>query len=450
LLQLINDVLDLSKVESGKFEFFPEPIQLPLLVGEVTDILRTVIDRKQLTLHLAVAPDLGELVLDPARLKQVLYNFLSNAIKFTPAGGHISVRGRAEDALHVRLEIEDNGIGIEAAHLPRLFTEFQQIDNGYSKLHQGTGLGLALTRRLVEAQGGSVGVRSQPGRGSVFHVVLNRVHGTDAASRDGQPVESSGAGRQLLVIEQDSVAQARLQGSLSAAGFRVQSARNAQQALQHARRQRYDALTLGLHLPAENGGLGLLASIRSEGPSQHAPVVGMTVAAGSGGMASFAIEDILSKPLRSNEVAAALAGYAGSQPGRFTVLVIDDDPLALDLMRSALQALGLSAACHLDGREALRLIDDIQPCAIVLDLMMPGFDGFAVLDALQALPAWRATPVFIWTSMLLTDAEYAGLARSAQAILGKGGGALAVMLERLRHWRPTVPLDAAASAALKS
>jgi CheY-like chemotaxis protein len=176
----------------------------------------------------------------------------------------------------------------------------------------------------------------------------------------------------------------------------------------------------------------------------------MTVAAGSGGMASFAIEDILSKPLRSNEVAAALAGYAGSQPGRFTVLVIDDDPLALDLMRSALQALGLSAACHLDGREALRLIDDIQPCAIVLDLMMPGFDGFAVLDALQALPAWRATPVFIWTSMLLTDAEYAGLARSAQAILGKGGGALAVMLERLRHWRPTVPLDAAASAALKS
>ncbi len=181
LLQLINDVLDLSKVESGKFEFFPEPTDLPTLVADVVDILRASIDSKTLTLTVTIAPGLGPLMLDPARLRQVLYNLLSNAIKFTAVGGYLSVRARAEGALHVRLEVEDTGIGIEAAQLPRLFQEFQQLDNSYTKQHQGAGLGLALTRRLVEAQGGSVGVRSQPGRGSVFHVVLQGVEGAGTA-----------------------------------------------------------------------------------------------------------------------------------------------------------------------------------------------------------------------------------------------------------------------------
>jgi CheY-like chemotaxis protein len=436
LLQLINDVLDLSKVESGKFEFFPEAIALPVLVGEVADILRTAVERKQLTLNVDIATDLGPLVLDPARLKQVLYNFLSNAIKFTPAGGRISVRARPADVLHLRLEVEDTGIGIEAAQLPRLFTEFQQLDSSYSKQHEGTGLGLALTRRLVEAQGGRVGVRSQPGRGSVFFAVLNRVHGTDAALGTREAVGDGAALRQVLVIEHDLAVQARLLGSLTAAGFRVSSAHTAEQALMHAGQQRYDALTLGLHLPARQGGLGLLADIRSQGPSQQTPVVGMSAAGDAGGVASFAIENILAKPIRTAEVAAALSRFASLQGAGAPVLVIDDDPLALELMRSTLQSIGLTARGYLDGRQALQDIDALAPCAIVLDLMMPGFDGFAVLDALQALPRWRATPVFIWTSMLLTDAEYATLARSAQAILAKGGGALAVMLDRLRFWRP--------------
>jgi CheY-like chemotaxis protein len=173
------------------------------------------------------------------------------------------------------------------------------------------------------------------------------------------------------------------------------------------------------------------------------------MAAGVGGPASFAIENILSKPLSGSEVAAALSGYAGPHPGSATVLVIDDDPLALEVMRGTLQAIGLTAVCHLDGRQALLELDVIRPCAIVLDLMMPGFDGFAVLDALQALPPWRATPVFIWTSMLLSDEEYATLARSAQLILSKGGGALAVMLERLRMWRPPAALTAPETSASK-
>ena len=179
LLRLINDVLDLSKVESGKFEFFPESFDVGALVGEVQDILQTQIRRKHLRVVADIEPSLGKLVLDPARLKQVLYNYLSNAIKFTPECGLITVRARASGAHHFRMEVEDTGIGIPTRDLPRLFTAYQQLDAGFAKKYEGSGLGLALTRRLVMAQGGSVGVRSTLGVGSVFHLVLNRIHGSD-------------------------------------------------------------------------------------------------------------------------------------------------------------------------------------------------------------------------------------------------------------------------------
>ncbi|MBC7701166.1 HAMP domain-containing sensor histidine kinase [Aquabacterium sp.] len=175
LLHLINDVLDMSKVESGKFEFFPEPVDLKQLVSELGDVLHPSMQRKSIQFEVKIDAALSGLVLDLARLKQVLYNYLSNAIKFTPSGGHVTVSARAEGPDRFRLEVEDDGIGIAPDDLPRLFVDFQQLDAGYNKLHQGTGLGLALTRRLVEAQGGSVGVRSTLGLGSVFHVVLDRV-----------------------------------------------------------------------------------------------------------------------------------------------------------------------------------------------------------------------------------------------------------------------------------
>ncbi|MEQ1685176.1 MAG: ATP-binding protein [Burkholderiaceae bacterium] len=184
LLRLINDVLDLSKVESGKFEFFPETFDLTVLVKDVQDILQSETLRKQLCVVADVEPSLGNLLLDPARLKQVLYNYLSNAIKFTPEGGLIFVRAMASGASHFRIEVEDTGVGIAEPDLPRLFTAYQQLDAGATKKHEGSGLGLALTRRLVMARGGTVGVRSRLGSGSVFHLVLNRIHGTDKAKDD--------------------------------------------------------------------------------------------------------------------------------------------------------------------------------------------------------------------------------------------------------------------------
>jgi PAS domain S-box-containing protein len=202
LLQLINDVLDLSKVESGKFDFYPEPVDLAVLFKEVKDILQTAIVAKGVSLTMDIDPDLSDLVIDPSRLKQVLYNYLSNAIKFTASGGQVTLRAMAEGPEHFRIEVQDTGIGISDADLPRLFNDFQQLDSGYDKRHQGTGLGLALTRRLVQAQGGDVGVHSTVGVGSVFHLVLNRRHGHDTLRTQadmGGGMTERHAGRALTI-----------------------------------------------------------------------------------------------------------------------------------------------------------------------------------------------------------------------------------------------------------
>jgi PAS domain S-box-containing protein len=438
LLQLINDILDLSKVESGKFEFVPEPVDLPKLVKEVGAILHAGIERKGIAVAFEFDPQLDTIVLDPARLKQVLYNYLSNAIKFTPNARRITVRVTADDGEHFRLEVEDTGIGIAADQLPRLFMEFEQIDAGRNNQHQGTGLGLALTRRLVEAQGGSVGVRSEPGVGSVFYARLNRIHGTDATrAKAGERPEPDARAHRLLVIEDDPDLQARLVKGLLGAGYGVEAASSAAQAARLVLGARFDGLTLDLLL-ADRSSLGLLSDIRNKGNSSSARVMGVTVPVRGSGAAAFAVADILPKPLRSGDLTLAMARFRLPQGATTRVMVIDDDPMALDLMRVALTDVGVEAVCLQDGRRALDEIDQHQPQAIILGLIMPEFDGFAVLDALHQLPKWWDTPVFIWTSMLLTDDEYASLASSARSIVSKGGGDLMAMLERLKRWQPSV------------
>ena len=428
LLQLINDVLDLSKVESGKLDFFAEPLELQPVVADVVAVLAQAWERKAITVEVDIDPTLGPLELDPARLRQVLFNYLSNAIKFTPEGGRVVVRARGEGPLHFRLEVQDNGPGIAAADLPRLFVEFQQLDGGYSKQHAGTGLGLALTRRLVRAQGGNVGVRSTPGVGSSFHLVLPR----HAAGGD--------AGRtQLLMIEASPRLHARLAEPLAEAGFAVDLAADAPGAARLAGSRPYDAITLDVLLqgPGEPGpgGLGTVSGIRSDGPSRSTPVVAVTMSDPQN-EAAFAIADVLAKPIRVAEVVSAMARLRPSEPGRRRVLVVDDDPAACELMRATLEAMDIDVSTAPGGAPALEQLSRGLPDAVVLDLMMPGMDGFEVLARLQGHPTWSRLPVFIWTSLILTDEEHATLARSARAVLAKGDGQLDAVLQALRRWQP--------------
>ena len=307
LLQLINDILDLAKVEAGKLEFRPELVEVPRLVGEVIAILRTTAAHKQIRLETQVDPTVATLTIDPARLKQVAYNYLSNALKFTPQGGNVTLRIKPDGGEQFRLEVQDTGIGIAPADIARLFVEFQQLEAGAAKRHQGTGLGLALTRRLVEAQGGSVGVRSVVGEGSTFYACLPR-HAI-AVSRSPTPIvfgpvrEGS---RTVLIVEDDVRDQLQLVAALEGAGYAVELAESGSEAISRWRSRRYDAATIDLLLP-DMSGLELLAVLRSEITNRTTPIIVITVVPDARLVAGFPVHDVLNKPLDRERLLASLA-----------------------------------------------------------------------------------------------------------------------------------------------
>ncbi|MEJ7601767.1 MAG: response regulator [Kofleriaceae bacterium] len=312
LLQLINDVLDLAKVEAGKLEFRPEPINLSRVFAEILAILRTGAAQKQIRLELEVDRTLTGIVLDPSRLKQVAYNYLSNAIKFTPIGGRVIARIRPEGREDLRFEVEDNGTGIAQVDLPRLFSEFQQLDTGANKRHQGTGLGLALTRRLVEAQGGSVGVRSTLGQGTTFHAILPRkAHSVAVAPVSVPRTTTRNGARTVLVVEDDVRDQAQLVQTLAGAGYSVELATTGAEALRHWRERSFDAVTIDLLLPDMNG-LDLLAAL-AEGERRDTPIIVVTVVPDTKVVAGFTVHEVLGKPVDRESLLGSLerAGVHG-------------------------------------------------------------------------------------------------------------------------------------------
>jgi PAS domain S-box-containing protein len=434
LLQLINDVLDLSKVEAGRLEFRPELVDLPRLVGEVLGVLRTAIASRAIRVESHIDPGLTDVVLDASRFKQVLYNYLSNAIKFTPEGGRIVVRSLPEPGTSAfRLEVEDTGPGIAPQDIGRLFVEFQQLDAGAPKGHGGTGLGLALTKRLVEAQGGAVGVTSTAGQGSVFYAVLPR-HALAGIpiSPPPAPQEAPADAPAVLVIEGDERDQATLVRTLTEAGFAVDAAATGAQALAKCRERAFDAITLDLLLP-DMSGLDLLRAIGSEGENRNATIIVVTVVTEKGAVAGFAVHDILPKPLDSPALLASLRRARISPERSGMVLVVDDDPWSLKLMSATLTQFGYRAISVARGEEGLRVARESPPLAVVLDLLMPEMDGFEFLDRLRRLPSCRRVPVIVWTVKDLTAEEHARLARSAQGVVAKGEGSATVVEELRAH-----------------
>ncbi|MDQ3333593.1 MAG: response regulator [Myxococcota bacterium] len=306
LLQLINDVLDLAKVEAGKLEFRPEEVDLGKLLGEVTAILRTLAAHKRLRIETDIDPSVAKVTIDPQRFKQVAYNYLSNALKFTQAGGKVLVRVLPDGDANFRFEVTDSGIGISATDQSRLFIEFQQLETGSAKRHQGTGLGLALTRRLVEAQGGSVGVRSTLGEGSTFYAIIPR-HSTVTVEPIPSPIPQPAAdgARRILVVEDDARDQAQLVGALASAGYAVEIAATGAEALTRWRAGDFDAITIDLLLP-DMSGLDLLAALHGEGRNISVPIIVVTVVPDARLVAGFPVHDVLTKPLDRQNLLASL------------------------------------------------------------------------------------------------------------------------------------------------
>jgi len=297
LLQLINDVLDLSKVEAGHLEFHPEILSSSKLIQEVTGILGGLAATKRIRIETGIAPEVATVVTDPGRLKQVLYNYLSNALKFTGDGGRVEVNLRAEGPGDFRLEVSDTGVGISAEDIEKLFVEFRQLDSGKAKRFQGTGLGLALTKRIVEAQGGRVGVESTPGVGSTFFVVLPRMG-------DCRTIDPVTEAPRVLIIEDERIERSCLGRILQKEGFTVETAETCAAAVARCRDTAFDAITLDLLLPDGNGNQ-VLSEIRSIEQNRTTPVIVISMVEELE-EALPGIQEFLRKPVRREELLAAL------------------------------------------------------------------------------------------------------------------------------------------------
>jgi signal transduction histidine kinase/CheY-like chemotaxis protein len=430
LLHLINDVLDLAKVEAGKMEFRSEPVDLAATLGEATDMLRGLAAEKQIRINSEISPALAVVNIDPAKFKQVLYNYLSNAIKFTPKRGTVTVRIQPEGDDRFRLEVEDTGIGIAPEDIHRLFVEFQQLDASPAKKYGGTGLGLALTKRIVEAQGGNVSVQSVVGKGSIFAAVLPRAMLGSEEPLAQLPPPSSTHGRPILVIEDDRADREWLVRTLTRAGYSVKVAVTGAEAVKLCSESAFAAITLDLLLP-DASGWDVLREIRATPLNRRVPAIAVTVSQDQGLSSAFVLHDYLVKPVEDHILLQSLE-QAGAHSHNGAVLVVDQDRPSLKLITANLNQLGYPAVCTESAEEALELARKDPPAVIVLELLLPGMNGFQFLDELRRTPGGRRIPVIVWTVKDLDVDERRRLRAMVQAIVPRD--AVTPLLEQLSRY----------------
>jgi CheY-like chemotaxis protein/two-component sensor histidine kinase len=296
LLQLINGVLDLSRIEAGHLEFYPERLLVSHVIREVTGILSALAAEKRIHVETEIEAGVDEVTIDAGKLRQVLYNYLSNALKFTGDKGRAVVRLKSEGAAEFRLEVSDTGIGISEEDMGRLFVEFQQLDGAMAKRYQGTGLGLALTKHIVEAQGGRVGVTSRLGEGSTFFAVLPRVP-WKASARDHVA--------RILVVDEQSLDRFLLTLMLESNGYLVETAATCTEAYDKCRGEQFDAITFDLVLPDGQGWEGLIR-IRSLERHRKTPVIVIYGSERADLEIPGGVQGFLTKPVRPDHLLGAL------------------------------------------------------------------------------------------------------------------------------------------------
>jgi CheY-like chemotaxis protein len=418
LLQLINDILDLSKVEAGQMELHFEPFDLGNLIDEVRATVEPLSRAKSIALKTEPFPELT-LVADPAKVRQMLLNLVSNAIKFTPSGGHIEIRVRRVDS-HVEIAVSDSGIGIAKEDVGRLFTEFQQLDAGPGREHEGTGLGLALTRRFAELHGGQVSVESALGKGSTFTLRLPLQATTPQAVEHVEPphIAAIDQGRPLVLVVDDNPQAAEiLARHLDTGGFRVERARTGPEALIKARDLQPVAITLDILLP-EVDGWEVLNRLKADEATRNIPVVVVSVIDNPALGRALGAFDYFVKPVDGRSLLSRLSQYtfakAKSEPVR--VLVVDDEKANLDLLEALLEPAGFGVLRAGSGREGVDIARSEIPDLILLDLLMPDLSGFDVVEALQDREATRSIPVMVLTSKSLTEDDKRALNGQVAAI----------------------------------
>jgi len=421
LLELINDVLDLAKVDAGQMTIEVESVSARGAVTEALGVIEPLAGARGITVEAEVGPAI-RIMADPGRFKQILLNLLSNAIKFTDQGGRVYVGARRQGS-NVRFEVTDTGIGIAPEDQARLFHEFQQLSAGPDRPQQGTGLGLALSKRLVELHGGLIGVNSVSMKGSTFWFTI------PLASRQPskvEPVPDEGpeniAGPLILVVEDDPTAAELLVHYLRSAGYRTEVAKEGIEALEKAKRLRPVAITLDVLLPGLDG-WDVLARLKQDTKTAHIPVVVVSVLDERSRGRALGAADYFVKPVSRETLIARLQRYTFStkvKDREVKILVVDDDPEAVQVMADILEPLGFTVIRARSGEEGIRLARQRAPDLLILDLVMPGMSGFEVVRVLKADLYTRAIPVLVVSAKDLTANDKATLNGDVESVLSKG------------------------------
>jgi signal transduction histidine kinase/CheY-like chemotaxis protein len=423
LLGLINDVLDISKIEAGKMEIYNETFDISQMIQEVATTIQPLIDRNNNCLEITCAEELGRIYADLTKVRQSLLNLLSNACKFTE-NGLIKLevtKNHTDDMQWIIFKISDNGIGMTPQQQQKIFQAFTQADASTTRKYGGTGLGLVITQRFIEMMGGMVTVESQFGYGSTFTIRLPaEVISEGTATIATKPIETPNPPKgTVLVIDDDPVARDLLQVHIKKLGYEVSLAANGDQGLRLARQLRPTAIILDVMMPSMDGWM-VLSALKTDPELAPIPVTMLTMIDEKNMGYSLGAAEYLVKPVNREQLAKVLEKYSGSeiQP---LVMVVEDDAVSRDMMATMLTKAGWRVIPAENGETGLKLINQHQPDLILLDLMMPEMDGFEFATQLFHNPTYNSIPVVVLTAKDITLEDRLNLDKEGvKAIFQKG------------------------------
>jgi adenylate cyclase len=438
LLQLINEVLDLSKIEAGKLEISYQPVALTPLVDDVVGEVEPLAEKNGNRLVVECPPDIGAIRSDPTRLRQIILNLLGNACKFTERGSvTLSVgRSRANDVDWISIRVTDTGIGMTKDQLGKLFQEFSQVDNSTTRKYGGTGLGLAISDRLCRLMGGSIEVESERGVGTTFTVRLPVDHpgSLDAAPIKTEPLTAAytpARTNRVLVIDDDATVRNLMRRYLSREGFDVVTAGGGREGLEFARELHPSVITLDVFMP-DLDGWSVLQEIKHDAELNRVPVIIMTIADEKQKGFTLGAAGYLTKPVDRAQLAELLNRFK-SPTTTPRVLVVEDNVTDREMMRRLLVGEGWEVAVAVNGREALDCLKSDHPDLVLLDLMMPEMDGFEFLAEFRKDSKFASTPVIVVTAADLSPADRRRLKGGVEYILEKAAFNRQDFLRQIRN-----------------